>query len=119
MNNNNFNANELNIVSVTLDKMEEAYGKLETASYGGGSSSDEVASIIKSEDSDLADAWKNASEISHIIYQKSVDLVAKINQELTKYAQETLKNESVTAEAVASVNSSLEANKEALSQLDF
>ena len=118
MNNNNFNASELPIVYDVLHHMRDGFDSLEFA--GRGASDDgEIANMVKSEDSYLADTWSKASGLAIDFGNKAGVLLTKISEEFEKYIKNTLGNEGDTARVIAGVNYQLEQDREALAQIEI
>ena len=126
MNNNNFNASGLETIIKKLNGLRHGFNMLAGAArgvskeYGGAETpGDDIIEIVKSEDSDLAQTWRNTIDISGEIVSKSHKLLDRIEEELNKYVKETIRNEYNASEAISNINGSLESSKEALSQLEF
>lgn len=120
MENKNFSAKDLVDVKYQLSQLAVTFeGLHNAANCGYNDPHDGMYNNIKSEDSDLAQAWLNSAELTIEFHEKADKLINKIQNEITRYMTATVENETTTSEAVSSINGSLESNKDALSQIDF
>ena len=120
MNNGNFNASELPIVYDLLNQMRQGFDSLELAGCGGVVSDEsKIANMVRSEDSYLADTWSKSSTLALEFGNKAGVLLTKISEAFEQYIKDTLGNEGDTARVIAGVNSQLEADKEALDQIEI
>ena len=126
MENTNFSASKLEktassvLTSLKHDSLFIQYSTCGvSAPWESESDGERLSRVVESEDSNLAQTWRNTIEISSEVASKLYKLIEKIENEMAKYAAATVENENVTSDMVSDINSSLESNKDALSQLDF
>lgn len=118
MNNGNFNASELPFVYESLNRMRQGFDSLELAGCGA-SEEGQIANMVRSEDSYLADTWSKSSTLALEFGNKAGVLLTQISEAFEQYIKDTLGNEGDTARVIAGVNSQLEADKEALDQIEI
>ena len=116
--NGNFSAERLKKTIADLDDLKERFQGLYWDARGQQSTIN-IIELIRSEDSNLAEAWENTQNTASNLVDKAKSLISKMQEELQKYVIRTLENEGTTEQAVASINAALERQNAELEKIDF
>ena len=122
MNNSNFNASELYEAKKTLERIRDGYGWLRNACSLNAAleySGEEGYQLLYSEDSNIADTWKNTGELATEIESKAVYILNNLSNVIDLFIKNTVDNETSSAQSINAINNSIIASKEELYKLDI
>lgn len=116
--NGNFSAERLKKTFADFEDLKERFRGL-SWDGAGYQQTINIIELIKSEDSNLAEAWQNTQDTAINVSQKAQSLISKLQDELQKYVIKTLENEGTTEQAVNSINTALERQNAELEKINF
>ena len=84
-----------------------------------GSNASEIASICRSEDSSLANSYDDLSSTTLKLADKMSELLPDLANELEVYIQETITNETLTAEELANISETIYHAKQKIDEISW